>query len=64
MEAYMSQDTFIQERNHYDNLKAELGYETVFDLDLRGCKPLDFKIFTDKPRTVTYKIIDQHGRFL
>jgi hypothetical protein len=61
MEGYMSQDTFIQERNHYDGLKAELGYETVFDLDLRGCKPLDFKIFTDKPRKVTYKIIDRMG---
>ena len=41
----MSQDTYLQERNHYDNLKAELGYDTVFDLDIGGCKPLDFKIF-------------------
>jgi len=56
----MSEDTFIQERNHYDNLKEELGYETVFDLDV-GIKSLDFKIFTDKPRTVKYKIIDRMG---
>ena len=50
------EDTFIQERDHYDNLKAELGYDTVFDLDLRGCKPLDYKYFTDdKPlMTVSY----------
>ena len=57
----MSEDTYIQERNHYDNLKAELGYDTVFDLHIGGCKPLDFKIFSDKPRKVTYKIIDRMG---
>lgn len=57
----MSEDTFIQERNHYDGLKEQLGYDTVFDLDLKGCQPLDFKIFTDKPRKVTYKIIDRMG---
>ncbi len=57
----MSEDTYIQERNHYDNLKAQLGYETVFDLNIGGCQPLDFKIFSDKPRKVTYKIIDRMG---
>ena len=41
------QDTFIQERNHYDNLKAELGYETVFDA-VEGIKNLDYKYFTDE----------------
>ena len=57
----MLEDNFIIERNHYDGLKDQLGYDTVFDLDLQGCKPLDFKIFTDKPRKVTYKIIDRMG---
>lgn len=61
MSNIISQDTWIQERDHYDNLKAELGYDTVFDLDLNGCQPLDFEIFTDKPRKVTYKIIDKMG---
>jgi len=54
--------SFFAEREHYDNLKAELGYETVFDLDLRGCKPLDYKIFTDdKPLMITYKVIKDMG---
>ena len=56
------EDTFIQERDHYDNLKAELGYDTVFDVDLRGCKPLDYKYFTDdKPLMITYKVIKELG---
>ena len=56
------EDTFIQERDHYDNLKTELGYDTVFDLDLRGCKPLDYKYFTDdKPLMITYKVIKDMG---
>ena len=56
------EDTFIQERDHYDNLKAELGYDTVFDVDLRGCKPLDYKYFTDdKPLMITYKVIKDMG---
>ena len=53
------QDTFIQERNHYDNLKSELGYETVFDA-IEGIKPLDYKYFTDdKPLMITYKVIKE-----
>ncbi len=56
------EDTFIQERDHYDNLKTELGYDTVFDVDLRGCKPLDYKYFTDdKPLMITYKVIKDMG---
>ena len=55
-----TEDNFIAERNYYDGIKEALGYETVFDLDV-GIKPLDFKIFTDKPRTVKYKIIDRMG---
>ena len=51
MEGYMSNldDNWIAERDHYDGLKEELGYETVFDLDLKGCKPLDFKILHERP---------------
>ena len=55
------EDTFIQERNHYDNLKAELGYDTVFDA-IEGIKPLDYKYFTDdKPLMITYKVIKDMG---
>ena len=54
-------DTFIQERNHYDNLKEELGYETVFDAS-EGIKHLDHKFFTDEqPLMVTYKVIKELG---
>ena len=57
---YMT-DTFIQERNHYDNLKEELGYETVFDAS-EGIKHLDHKFFTDEqPLMVTYKVIKELG---
>ena len=34
------QDTFETLNDHYDNLKAELGYETVFDA-MDTVKPLD-----------------------
>ena len=44
----------------YDKLKHELGYDTVWSLS-GGCLPLDKEIFTDKPRKVTYKIIDRMG---
>ena len=52
---------FFAERDHIDNLTAELGYETVFDLDI-GIKPLDYKYFTDdKPLMITYKVIKDMG---
>jgi hypothetical protein len=54
-------DTFIQERNHYDNLKSELGYDTVFDAS-EGIKHLDHKFFTDEqPLMITYKVIKELG---
>ena len=43
----------------YDKLKAELGYDTVWSMS--GCLPLDKAIFTDKPREVSYTIIDRMG---
>ena len=48
------------EMDHFDALKAEQGYDTVWSIET-GIVPLDHKIFTDKPRTVTYKIIDRMG---
>ena len=55
------QDTFETLNNHYNNLKDELGYETVFDA-IDTVKPLDYKYFTDdKPLMITYKVIKEMG---
>ena len=55
------QDTFETLNNHYNNLKDELGYETVFDA-MDTVKPLDYKYFTDdKPLMITYKVIKELG---
>tara|TARA_Y200000002_G_scaffold334343_1_gene301274 strand:+ start:743 stop:1129 length:387 start_codon:yes stop_codon:yes gene_type:complete len=48
------------EMDHYDALKTELGYDTVWSIE-SGMNGLDFNIFSDKPRKVTYKIIDRMG---
>tara|TARA_B100000212_G_scaffold222386_1_gene168595 strand:- start:4926 stop:5312 length:387 start_codon:yes stop_codon:yes gene_type:complete len=48
------------EMDHYSALKTELGYDTVWSIE-SGIKGLDFNIFSDKPRKVTYKIIDRMG---
>jgi len=52
-------DTFELEMEHYDDLKSQLGYQTVWSMD--GMFQLDQKIFTDKPRVVTYKCIKEMG---
>ena len=49
-------DAFELEMEHYDDLKAELGYETVWSMD-SGILNLDQKILTDKARVVNYKCI-------
>ena len=41
---------------HFDDLKAQLGYSTVWSMSDTAL-PLDFKIFSDKERIVTYKCI-------
>tara|TARA_B100000902_G_scaffold247458_1_gene234168 strand:+ start:59 stop:469 length:411 start_codon:yes stop_codon:yes gene_type:complete len=46
---------------HFDDLKAEMGYETVWSMH-DGPMPLEQKIFTNKPRLVTYKCIKELGR--
>tara|TARA_B110000858_G_C17426875_1_gene303684 strand:+ start:81 stop:488 length:408 start_codon:yes stop_codon:yes gene_type:complete len=55
------EDTFIQEREHWDNLRNDLGYETILDLQDAGMMPLDKKIFKDKPYVVNYKCIKEMG---
>lgn len=53
-------DAFELEMEHFSDLKAELGYETVWSMG-EGLMPLDFKIFDDKIRVVTYKCIAEMG---
>ena len=51
-------DAFELEMEHFDELKAELGYDTVWSMD-SGIMNLDQAIFTDKARVVTYKCIKE-----
>ena len=53
-------DAFELEMEHFDDLKAELGYTTTWSMD-SGIMNLDQKIFTDKARVVTYKCIKEMG---
>ena len=46
---------------HFSDLKAEMGYETVWSMYDGGCMPLEFKLFTDKPRMVVYKCLKSGG---
>jgi hypothetical protein len=50
----------VLEAEHYNDLKDELGYETIWSLD-EGIMPLDKPIFTRKPRLVTYRCIEPMG---
>ena len=51
-------DAFELEMEHYDDLKAELGYDTVWSMD-SGILNLDQNIFSDKARVVNYKCIKE-----
>ena len=51
-------DAFELEYEHYSELKAELGYETVWSMD-SGIMNLDQNIFSDKARVVNYKCIKE-----
>ena len=48
------------EMDHFDALKTEQGYETVWSIET-GIRPLDHAIFSNKPRLVTYKCIKEMG---
>ena len=48
------------EMDHFDTLKTEQGYETVWSIET-GIRPLDHAIFSNKPRLVTYKCIKEMG---
>jgi hypothetical protein len=55
---------WIESRNHYDVLKEELGYETIWDMgDVKNSfMTLDTVLYSDKkPIVVTYKVIKEMG---
>lgn len=54
-------DPFELAMEHFDDLKTELGYETVWSMYDGGTMPLDFALFTDKPRVVKYSCIKEMG---
>ena len=53
-------DAFELEMEHFDDLKTELGYSTVWSMG-SGIMNLDTNIFSDKARVVTYKCIKEMG---
>ena len=53
-------DAFELEMEHFDDLKAELGYATTWSMG-SGIMNLDTNIFSDKTRVVTYKCIKEMG---
>ena len=52
-------DSYELEIEHFNDLKSQLGYETVWSME--GIMPLDKAIFSDKPRVVKYKCIKEMG---
>ena len=53
-------DDFTLECEHFDDLKKQLGFKTVWAF-YSGIMELDQQIFSNKVRTVTYKCIDSLG---
>jgi len=53
-------DHFVLEIEHYDDLKQQLGYSTVWSMG-EGIMQLDHKILSDKVRVVKYKCIAEMG---
>ena len=57
---YTDVDNFELEYEHYTDLKNTLGYDTVWSIE--GVMPLEYSLFTDKPRVVKYKCIKVMGK--
>ena len=52
-------DAFEIAMEHFDDLKTELGYETVWSMYDGGTMPLDFVLFKNGPYMVKYKCISK-----
>lgn len=48
---------FFKICDHFTALQNELGFQSIWSMHDFGTKGLDFKIFTDKVRKVTYEYI-------
>ena len=57
---FEDEDEMVLEIEHYNDLKQQQGYETTWSLG-SGMMTLDQKIFSNKPRLVTYKVISELG---
>ena len=60
MEMSAEDKAFEAEMNHYDRLKLNFGFETVWSLS-SGILQADQMIFQDKPYVVKYKVIAEMG---
>ena len=60
MEMSAEDKAFEAEMNHYDRLKLNFGFETVWSLS-SGILQADQMIFQDKPYVVKYKVIKEMG---
>jgi len=58
---YEDVDQFELAMEHFDDLKSELGYETVWSMYDGGSMPLDKALLTDKARIVKYSCIAEMG---
>ena len=56
---YTDIDNFELEYEHYTDLKNQLGYDTVWSIE--GVMPLEYSLFTDKPRIIKYNCIKEMG---
>ena len=53
-------DAMTLEIEHYNDLKEQQGYETVWSMN-SGIMDLEDMIFSNKPRIVSYKVISHMG---
>ena len=60
MEMSAEDKAFEAEMNHYDRLKDQFGFQTVWSLS-SGILEADQKIFQDRPYVVKYKVIAEMG---
>lgn len=57
----LDDEIFFETMTHFDNLKKELGYETVWSIYDGGAMPLDQKLFNGENYLVKYKCIKDLG---
>ena len=53
----LNDEIFMETMWHFDNMKAELGMDSIWSMYDAGPVAKDFKLFSDKTRTVRYQFI-------